>query len=111
MVSWGPSVNSKLGKLSTILQKKTLRVLADKGYAAHADPLFHKLEILKIKDMIKFNSAIFMFKYMNGKHPLSLNGMFVTLTKPNRTKSYKIELVNNKYLASFLAVFLPRNWK
>ena len=35
----GPSVNSKLGKLST-LQKKALRVLADKGYAAHADPLF-----------------------------------------------------------------------
>ena len=52
MVSWGPSVNSKLGKLSTILQKKTLRVLADKGYAAHADPLFLKLEILKINDQI-----------------------------------------------------------
>ena len=58
ILSWGPSVNSKLGKLSTI-QKKALRVLADNGYAAHADPLFLKLEILK-KNMIKFNSAIFM---------------------------------------------------
>ena len=71
----GSSVISKLGKLST-LQKKALRVQADKGYAAHADPLFLKLEILKAKDMIKFNSAVFMFKYMIGKLQSSFNGMF-----------------------------------
>ena len=76
ILSWGPSVNSRLGKLST-LQKKSLRVLADKGYAAHADPLFMKLEILKIKDMLNFNSVIFMFKYMTVKLPLSFNGMFL----------------------------------
>ena len=109
ILSWGPSVNNKLGKLST-LQKKALRVLADKGYAAHTDPLFLKLEILKIKDMIKFNSAIFMFKYMNGKLPLSFNGMFIALAEPNRTKSYKLELVNSKYLESFPTVYLTRTW-
>ena len=27
--------------------------------------------------------------------------------EPNRTKSYKLELVNNKYLGSFPMVFLP----
>ena len=59
ILSWGPSVNGKLGKLST-LQNKTLRVQADKGYAAHADPLFLNLEILEIKDMIKFNSAFYV---------------------------------------------------
>ena len=84
----GSSVISKLGKLST-LQKKALRVQADKGYAEHEDPLFLKLEVLKIKDMIKFNSAVFMFKYMNGKLPLSFNGMFLALAWPNRTKSCK----------------------
>ena len=78
----------RLGKLST-LQKKALWVLADKGYAAHSDPLFLKLDILKIKDMIKFNSVVFMFKYMNGKLPLSFNGMFLALAWPNRTKSCK----------------------
>ena len=60
--------------------------------------------------MIKFNSAIFMFKYMTGKLPLSFNGMFIALAEPNRTKSYKLELVNNKYLESFPTVFLPRTW-
>ena len=60
--------------------------------------------------MIKFNSAIFMFKFMNAKHPLSFNGMFITLTEPNRTKSYKLELVNKKYLKRFSTVFLPRTW-
>jgi len=103
----GSSVISILGKLST-LQKKALRVLADKGYAAHKDPLFLKLEILKVKDMIKFNSAVFMFKYMIGKLQSSFNGMFMSIAEPNRTKSYKLELVNNKYLESFPTVFLPR---
>ena len=51
-----------------------------------------------------------MFKFMNAKHPLSFNGMFITLTEPNRTKSYKLELVNNKYLESFPTVFFPRTW-
>ena len=55
--------------------------------------------------MIKFNSAVFMFKYMNGNLPLSFNGMFLALAEPNRTKSYKLELVNNKYLKSFPKVF------
>ena len=27
--------------------------------------------------------------------------MFIALAEPNRTKSYKLELVNNKYLESF----------
>ena len=47
-----------------------------------------------------------MFKYMNGKLPLSFNGMFIALAEPYRTKSYKLELVNNKYLESFPTVFL-----
>ena len=51
-----------------------------------------------------------MFKYMNGKHPLSFNGMFITLAEPNRTKNCKLELVNNKYLKRFSTVFLPRTW-
>ena len=51
-----------------------------------------------------------MFKYMTGKLPLSFNGMFIALAEPNRTKSYKLELVNNKYLESFPTVFLPRTW-
>jgi len=60
--------------------------------------------------MIKFNSAVFMFKYMNGKLPLSFNGIFLALAEPNRTKSYKLEYVHNKYLESFPTVFLPMTW-
>ena len=86
ILSWGPSVYNKLEKLST-LQKKALRVLANKSFTTHTDPLFLKLEILKIKDMMKYNSVVFMFKYMNKKLPSSCNEMFLPLTEPNRTKS------------------------
>ena len=36
--------------------------------------------------------------------------MFIALAEPNRTKGYKLELVNNKYLESFPTLFLPRTW-
>ena len=36
--------------------------------------------------------------------------LHIALAEPNRTKSYKLELVNNKYLESFPMVFLPRTW-
>ena len=51
-----------------------------------------------------------MFKYMIGKLPLSFNGMFIALAEPYKTKGYKLELVNNRYLESFPTVFLPRTW-
>lgn len=60
--------------------------------------------------MIKYNSAVFMFKYMNKKLPSSFNEMFLPLTEPNRTKSYQLELVNKKYLENFPKVLLPKIW-
>ena len=41
--------------------------------------------------------------------PLYLGSLDTTLTKPNRTKSYQIELVNKKYLESFPRVLLSMN--
>ena len=58
--------------------------------------------------MIKYNSAVFMFKYMNKKLSSSFNEMFLPLTKPNKTKSYQLELVNKKYLENFPRVLLPK---
>ena len=51
-----------------------------------------------------------MFKYMIGKLPLSFNEMFIALAEPYRTKSYELDLVTNKYIESFLTVFLQRTW-
>lgn len=49
---WGPMANkSQLRKLF-ILQKKCVRFIANEAYNAHTNPIFKKLKILKLEDMI-----------------------------------------------------------
>ena len=57
--------------------EKTLRILACM-YSVRADPLLLEFEILKIKDIVRFNSAKFnlKFKLMTGSLSFSFNGMF-----------------------------------
>lgn len=109
ILAWGASKNNRIGKLYQ-LQKKAIRVLSDKGYAVHTDPLFFKLGILKISDSLKLHSSLFMYKYMNDKLPLSFTGMFQHLAAPNRTKSVRLEFVKSKTLECFPNVFMPRTW-
>ena len=60
--------------------------------------------------MIRYYSAVFMFKYMDKKLPSSFHEIFLPLPEQNRTKSYQLELVNKKYLDSFPRVLLPKIW-
>ena len=91
------------------LQKKAIRTLSD-GYSQHTDPLFSKLGMLKLSDIHKHNASTFMYKYIKEKLPSSLNEMFFPFVEPNRTQSFKLELVRNKYLKPFPKIFLTRIW-
>ena len=52
-VIWGFSSNYKFVKVFK-LQKKAVQGLVDKEYAVYSDPIFSKLEILKLNDILKF---------------------------------------------------------
>ena len=45
------------------------------------DCLYVKFQTLKLKDMIKFEFAKFIFKFKNNMHPLSFSNYFVDLNK------------------------------
>ena len=47
-----------------------------------------------------------MYKYIKEKLPSSFNGMFVLFVEPNRTQSFKLEFMRNKYLKHFQKHFL-----
>ena len=47
-------------KLLTILQKKAVRFICFSEVNAHSSPLFLKLEILKLSDIIFLQNALFM---------------------------------------------------
>ena len=51
-----------------------------------------------------------MHGYFNDNLPSSFQNMFKSLTKPNRTKSYKLERILNKNLESFPSAMFPKLW-
>ena len=62
------------------------------------------------KKYLLFWITTFMYKYIKEILPSSFNGMFAPFVEPNRTQSFKLELIRNKYLKPFPKIFLTRIW-
>jgi hypothetical protein len=75
ILAWGNASKSLLYHTS-ILQKKAIRIISRAHYNSHTDPLFKRLNILKLSDQYEYEIALFMFKYIKGKLPSSFNGIF-----------------------------------
>ena len=109
IILYGGSTNQGMKRLE-LTQKKCIRNIANSGYRSHTTPKFLTLNLLKIKDIFKFESMIFMYKYANDLHPNSLSGLFYPLSNNNRTLSFKTSIIKGKSLESFPSAFLPKIW-
>ncbi len=82
---WGCIQESKLQKV-TIIQKKIIRMITNAHYLEHTNTMFDELGILKLADINKYFSSVFMYKYEN-KY---LRKCFVTtFTKNQEVHHYK----------------------
>ena len=70
----------------------------------------HFISELNFDDLLKLNATSFMYDFVNNKLPVSFSEMFTPLSDPNRTKSFKLEKVNYKYLEQFPKVYFPKFW-
>ncbi len=59
----------------TKLQKKVIRILSLSKYNTHTEPLFKRLKLLKICDILKLQELKFYFKYKNNKLPHYLQSL------------------------------------
>ena len=75
ILAWGNAKISLLGKTIT-LQKRAVRTISMSAYNSHTDPLFRKLEILKVKDLYIAQVALFMFDYTQNMLPISFRSLF-----------------------------------
>ena len=72
---WGEC--GRLGRNSILgLQKSAVRNIADAKYNSHTDPLFKKLEILKISDLYITNGGTLMFNVAKGSQPNTITSIF-----------------------------------
>ena len=56
-------------KLLTALQNKAIRIITFSKRDEHSNPLYAKLRLLKIKDLVHFHNALFMFHYYHNQLP------------------------------------------
>ena len=74
---WGNSADYLLKKIF-VIQKKFIRFILNSGSYDHTDPLFKKLDILRLHDLYIYYVGIFIFKIKNkllslGEHYVSFN--------------------------------------
>ena len=98
LVVWGNTYCSSLNPLF-LLQKKVVRLMTFSSYYEHTNPLFIKLEILKIHDLVIYHNALFMYDFHSDNLPDTFNTFFLPV---NHTHNY------NTRLASRSSYSLPR---
>ena len=109
ILAYGSCKGKSLKQLCNLL-KKSMRIVCNKKYISHTDPLFGSLEILKFHDLYNLNVSAFMYQYLHKKLPPSFNNMFTPLVAAKRTLNYRLERTKTKRLESLPKVVFPRTW-
>ena len=88
---WGNTYNIHVSKLH-MLQKRAIRLITNSKFDSPSLPIFVKLKILPIFDLIKLNILLFMYKFHYGLLPT----LFINMFKTNSSfHSYPTRLCHN----------------
>ena len=72
---WGNTYSSTLRPL-IILQKKATRIITFSEPGDHSEPLFKKLNILELPDLVTLHDALLMYNYHHNLLPSSFDNFF-----------------------------------
>ena len=86
------------------IQKSAIRVITGSAYNSHTEPLFKKLQILPLPDLILFNKLQFMQSFNQNLLPSSFNDTWVKNSIRNIGEN-DIQLGNFDQLCLFLFLF------
>jgi len=82
-IIWGCAKPTVINKL-TVLQKRAVRLVTRSSYRTSTGPLFSKLRLLKLVDIHKLQTVLFMFKFKQHLLPVSCMHYFTV----NTNRSY-----------------------
>ena len=74
-LAWGGTYKTNFQRIA-ILQKRALRIVNNSTYDANTDPIFKKLELLKISRHSFVSIRIFMYSFKNSTLPSKFNNLF-----------------------------------
>ena len=78
IITWGNTDLTTIQPLS-VLQKKAVHIMTFSKFDEHSSPIFKKLNIIKISDLIKYHISIFTFKFHNQLLPSVFNSYFTSV--------------------------------
>ena len=108
-VVWsGALTHNQLGRLVRA-QKRCVRNIVGAGYREHTNPIFKRLSLLKMVDILDFNNFTFMHKFTYGKLPSSFQSIFKPTNRENRSMTYILEKTDSK-LQKLPNYFLIKSW-
>ena len=102
-MAWGNTYETTVNPLF-ILQKRAVRLITFSNFIKHSNPLFIRLNIIKFCDIVKFQTAIFMYDYHHGNLPEVFDTFFSRVNRRHNGsgvlagKSYTIfHIMDNSY--------------
>lgn len=98
IVVWGHTYEYTI-KPILILQKKLIRIMTFSDYKAHTNPMFLKLKLLKLPELVHFYTGLFMYDPHMGNPPICFSSFF---TQVKQKHNY------NTRLASKCSFSLPK---
>ena len=98
-------------KRLVIFQNKALKIVAGGQRHDHVTPFYHRLQILKLKDLYKYEVAKLMHKNSRKKLPNRLNCHF-TPVRAIHTRTTLLALSKlNLYVLRYRTQKLPKSFK
>ena len=94
---WSSTYPTHLRRL-VLLQNRIVRVISDKGFDAHTEPLFKNLMILKLEDIYSLHLGKFMFSFKNNSIPSSFSK---SILRTNQVHGYNTRSSNRFFFWKF----------
>ena len=76
------------------LQKRAIRIITNKKYNAHTDPIFKNLGILKLSDLFAISHLKLFFRYQQNELPGYFSNMFESIP---REHNYQLRTQNKHF--------------
>ena len=115
ITSWGCAANTNLKSL-TNLQKRAIRIVADKSFREHTNPLFIKLKLLKIPQIYKLELSKLMYKVHSNTITISDSTTFTPVSAVHHYQTrygndnYYRKQISKKFMKKSVEISGPSAW-
>ena len=111
-VVWGGCYPSHTYKLETI-QRKIIRIITKRNRYANTDPLFNKLNVLKIRHINELSTLVFVFKTLHNLNhsPIQFNHRIVHRYRlRNNDNNLEVPFARHRFSQLFISIRGPNLW-